>query len=278
VNETRGQTWHDFEAWVTKRQAFFREKQEKAAGRHVSIPLFRGHSSASWTLATTLERFSGANARVDDYYRQIDQVQSSIESLTGQRWDGFHLPDCLDWLGDDLALMRGLRHYEYLVHLRHHGFPSPLLDWSRSPYVAAFFAFNTAPQTGGDVAIYSFMEYTGGAKSGSSASPMVHGQGPHVRTHKRHVLQQAEYTVCVVRIDDRWRFASHEDALRDADLFTDQDDVWKFTLPASLRRDALMRLDQFNLNAFSLFQTEDSLMETMALRAFTFGSKDSRSA
>src|SRR5579871_975887 len=31
--------------------------------------------------------------------------------------------------------------YDYMAYLRHHGFPSPLLDWTRSPYVAAFFAF-----------------------------------------------------------------------------------------------------------------------------------------
>jgi len=29
-----------------------------------------------------------------------------------------------------------------MTRLRHHGFPSPLLDWPQSPYIAAFFAFN----------------------------------------------------------------------------------------------------------------------------------------
>jgi hypothetical protein len=36
--------------------------------------------------------------------------------------------------------------YKYFVCLRHYGFPSPLLDWSRSPYFAALFAFSGATQ------------------------------------------------------------------------------------------------------------------------------------
>ena len=270
MHESVGETWDDFEAWVAKRRAFFTERKAKAITGYVSQPLFRGHGSSTWKLETTLERFPGASVRVADYFEKIDWVKSSIESLTSQAWEPIDFPACLDWLRNDLAFTKGLPHYEYLVHLRHHGFPSPLLDWSRSPFVAAFFAFKEAPQTGGQVAVYSFMEYTGGVKSGSNTAPMIYGQGPHVRTHKRHVLQQAQYTICVTRANEEWYFAPHEDALLNNELFTDQDDLWKISLPASLRAEALKQLDQFNLNPFSLFQTEDSLMETMATRAFTF--------
>ncbi len=50
----------------------------------------------------------------------------------------------------------------------------------------------------------------------------------------------------------------------------DQDLVWKFTLPAAERLKVLKRLDEYNLNAYSLFPTEDALLETVALREMEF--------
>ncbi len=206
-----------------------------------------------------------------DYFRAASGIKSSIESLTGQRWTTVDEPEFEKILEADLFGWGGkFPDYEYLVHLRHHGFPSPLLDWSRSPFVAAFFAFHHARLEGDDVAVYAYLEYAGGAKTSSTSSPTIYGLGPHVTTHKRHVLQQAEYTICVQQVGAVWQYAPHESAASMWDQFGDQDLLWKITLPATLRNQVLRRLDSFNLNAFSLFQSEDSLMETMALRAFIF--------
>jgi hypothetical protein len=49
-----------------------------------------------------------------------------------------------------------------------------------------------------------------------------------------------------------------------------QDLLWKFNLSANERTKVLHSLDIYNLNSYSLFGTEESLMETMAQREILF--------
>ena len=160
---------------------------------------------------------------------------------------------------------RQLPALEYLVYLRHHGFPSPLLDWTESPYVAAYFALGSASVQTDSVVIYAYLEYAGGAKGSSSRTPSIQTVGRYIRTHRRHFLQQSQYTLCTAKEGDHWSYADHESAftvIRDEQ----QDLLWKFTLPTAQRLLALRFLDKFNLNAFSLLGSEESLMETVAFR------------
>jgi hypothetical protein len=81
-------------------------------------------------------------------------------------------------------------------------------------------------------------------------------------------LQQCEYTVSSRFKDNEWRYEPHESVFAIGE--PNQDLVWKFTLPANERTSILKRLDAYNLNAYSLFPTEDALLETVALREIEF--------
>ena len=62
------------------------------------------------------------------------------------------------------------------------------------------------------------------------------------------------------------RFSSHEDVF--SEETPSQDILWKINIPAYESLRALHLLDKMNINAFSLFGSEESLMETVAMREF----------
>ena len=71
-----------------------------------------------------------------------------------------------------------------------------------------------------------------------------------------------------VSYESEWHFAKHESAFEFGE--DHQDALWKFDIPWAERLKVLNRLDTYNLNAFSLFESEECLNETLALREMKF--------
>lgn len=256
--------WEDFERHIEK---LLRDRVERKSrtGKYISEYLFRGQSDSQWSLTTTLERNVKPEMTLEEYYRIVCVTKPQVETFTGVTWEIPSLSEYTRHLTEDgRFLPEKFLAYEYFVYLRHHGFPSPLLDWTRSAYVAAYFAFRDVCSTACNVSIYAYCEYTEGHKTGSTSSPEIVGLGPYVRSHRRHFQQQSQYTVCTVSEGNILSYASHDKAF--AKNVQAQDELWKFNIPASERRKVLSRLELYNINAFSLFGSEESLMETVSLR------------
>jgi hypothetical protein len=139
------------------------------------------------------------------------------------------------------------------------------LDWSRSPYVAAFFAFAPRPQSTCEaVAIYAFLEHVGYGKTWSGDGARIIGLGPYAVTHERHYAQQCQYTICKKHVGDSFLYCNHEEALRDRVVA--QDLLTKYVVPVAERGRFLRKLELMNIHAYSLFRDEAALMQTLAYR------------
>jgi hypothetical protein len=263
-------SWDEFVDLVTKAKASWKATK---AGKPL---LFRGLGSIALKLQTTLERSGKADMPLSEYYRLIySEIRPAVTAVTGIPWTGLPEPghfksklpenrldsffaDCFPF--DESAT-------DFLVYLRHHGFPSPLLDWSFSPFVAAFFTFrnptnpgSTCDDTPGMRSIWMLQERNKWIAQGAYRISRI---GEHSSGHKRHFSQNSAYTICTFFKDDEWRFGSFEKILKSG---SKQDTFTRFNLPDTERNNVLEHLGEFNLNAYSLFNTEEALMETLASR------------
>lgn len=236
----------------------------KELGNKSDALLFRGQADSTWKLDTTAERKLKNPIKLSRYYRFAYTAKSRLETFIGSSWDIPTPPEFDQWLSDkDTLSFINMPAYDYLAYLRHHGFPSLFLDWTASPYIAEFFAFNDCtPIKGGSVSVYCYLESEMG-KIRSSDQPNIHVFGPYAKIHKRHVLQQSQYTICI-ELDGQYEptLANHELVFRKPD--ERQDRLWKLNVACSERNKALKALNQMNINAYSLFGTEDSLVESIS--------------
>lgn len=261
MKEKKLTNWDDFEKEIQELFVFVKKRKEKTE-LSVSMPLFRGQSDCAWGLNTTLDRLR-PNMSMKEYDLLTKIVKPSIESFTNLQWELPTYQEPKDSFWKSFPIVQ----YSYMIYLRHHGFPSPLLDWTRSPYIGVFFSFNDI-KSDKDVALFAYIEDLGKGKTSRGIEATISSQGPYVTTHKRHHLQQCEYTICTKEKDKKACYWRHEDVFQQSDY--EQDWLIKYTLPSSQRKEFLRKLDLMNINAYSLFGNEENLMHTLSTRELFF--------
>ena len=82
---------------------------------------------------------------------------------------------------------------------------------------------------------------------------------------KRHFLQQCRYTIVTqVKKNTDIVFASHEKVIEKG--YSRQDLTYKIMIPKKERLDVLRTLYEYNIHDYSLFESEESLMNLLAFR------------
>lgn len=117
----------DGKSKIKRRQMSWPEFKSHVSTIAKSGYLFRGQQKP-WRLCTSFHR--RGRFRISEFTgKDVKQLHQKLSAITTHYFD-LNVPD---------------QNGAFFNLLQHHGYPTPLLDWSHSPYVAAFFAFRDRP-------------------------------------------------------------------------------------------------------------------------------------
>lgn len=243
VTPVRCETWADFKNWASS-----------AKKDHHAV-MFRGHGSSKFRLCTTLAR--AGRTRLERYVNDtLDEFRQHCEAIFQQRFDTSN--------GHDFSTLLALA--------QHHGLPTPLLDFTSSPYIAAYFAFADALQLAHNddpealIRIYGLTEQfelvsTLANVGVAGCSPYVSPLAVSARYNPRLYVQQGKFVITNV--------ADLEGFLCGAEGHVNQNFMVAVDIPASEAVTALQDLRYMGLTASSLFPGLDGVC-TMLKQAMHF--------
>ncbi|MBX3385122.1 MAG: FRG domain-containing protein [Phycisphaeraceae bacterium] len=226
---------HFVSTWEKFKQALSGFLAEDIWGRRTR--LFRGQPNASWHLTPTLDRlkaFPDEHAR-DGFLQQLVN-EFALESQGAV---------------DSPPRIGNIEAWEMIG--RHHGLPTRLLDWTTSPYIAAFFAFcelNELPldQRGENVSVWVLKRQHFRPETDSSIEITEPGE----RLTLRARVQRSVFT----------RLLSNDKHLDKAIPHA----LLRLDIPVSEVKRALQDLDEMNINHASMFPGPDGAARTVRER------------
>ena len=226
-----------------------------AATKYSTSYMFRGQRVLDWNLQSTLEQ---RNPKIPYSLQQYLEICSNAyASLTAKFPSGRTFPnDALEaknWY--DLVKMGAQPFNEILyiiLELRHYGFPSPVLDWTSSEDVAAFFAYESSDGTN-DVIIFAYRK--NGLHSTFESEPSIRVIRPHIGPLFRQSKQRAIHTICGTDTDDKLVFCPYESVL--LDQTNSKDEVLKFSLCGAHKDDVILQLRSAGITRETIYGNED---------------------
>tara|TARA_B110000211_G_scaffold99557_2_gene115930 strand:- start:738 stop:1859 length:1122 start_codon:yes stop_codon:yes gene_type:complete len=212
--------------------------------------LFRGQK-LPWKLQTSFHR--RGRYCIDRFIQSdVRSLHQKLSALTSHYFD-LNIPD---------------QNGAFFNLLQHHGYPTPLLDWSYSPYVSAFFAFRDWPiQYSGNEKIRIYIFNNKLWQSSCTQAVIINPPVPHLSVmefiainNTRLIPQQALTTV--TNIDDI------EDYLLKSGKGLNVSFIEAIDIPANEREAVMQDLRYMGITAGSMFPGIDGVCEELLERNF----------
>jgi hypothetical protein len=217
--------------------------------------VFRGQADAGWLLEPSIDRVvRGRDAKAAIYVEKAALAEFRRHA---------HL-----YLSGPILPADGSKLVDWWTIMQHHRAPTRLLDWSASPYVAAYFAVEDHWSTDGVIwgferaVLRANMEIKHGpaptANSDQEKTFWEADSPPQVTcisramNSERMMVQQGMFTIC------RRPLTNHADAISDLGQ-PPTTYLTKIIIPHKLKPDFLLRLRVMNINANALFPGMDGI-------------------
>jgi FRG domain len=210
--------------------------------------VFRGQESGAWRLRTFFHRSGRANL-FRFVNQDLPQLHGHLSSLTEHHFN----------LRDDLE------NAAFFSLVQHHGYPTPLLDWTRSPFIASYFAFRKKRTDGEFARIFVFdqrewMKDIRRSQLISAAPPHFSFLNPLAINNPRMVPQQALSTIA--NVDDIEELVAFNER-NNSKTYLEAID-----LPVSERPQIIQELSLMGITAGSMFPGLDGACEQLRERNF----------
>jgi hypothetical protein len=239
--------------------------------------MFRGQADSSWDLESSVTRhFKKVSSALNRYSPKNDGYGAEVarliptllsefktasklyvndpkserdyQSLVKDAQVSGHMKD-MDEIGRKIISdLHRSSEFDWWSIGQHYGLATPLLDWSRSPYIAVFFAMCELHETSNGYRalwVFDFEEYNRSVSEIENPNPKVLIFNPTEKSNLRIIRQQGLFTYCslveAMNVSLESKFNSTNNFLR------------KVNIKEELTVDFIHHLDHMNVNYSSLY-------------------------